>query len=223
MSLESWTPRPVPDPACLQGRFARLERLDWRAHGDDLFASLGGQANADLWRYMPIGPFLSADRLEEEFERSRTGGAWNTLAIRVLGTDTVEGMASFMRIRPEHGSAEIGCVAFGRRLQRSTAATEAVYLMARHVFDELGYRRFEWKCDNANDASKRAALRFGFTHEGLFRQDMVRKGANRDTAWYSIIDTEWPAVRAGFERWLDAANFDAAGRQKQGLAEFRDA
>ena len=142
--------------------------------------------------------------------------------IRVKESGTLEGMVSYMRARPEHGSVEIGCVAFGHRLQRTAAATEAVYLMAKHAFDDLGYRRFEWKCDNTNEASKRAALRFGFTYEGLFRQDMVRKGANRDTAWFSIIDKEWPKVRTGFERWLDPANFSATGLQIRPLTYLRD-
>lgn len=221
MPLSDWTPRPLPNPLTLEGRLVRLERLDWYKHTQELFDALGGEANADLWRYMPIGPYLDGDAFAESFDRARVNGAWNTLAIRVKETGKLEGMVSYMRMRPEHGSVEIGCVAFGHRLQRTAAATEAVYLMAKHVFDDLGYRRFEWKCDNANDASRRAAERFGFIYEGLFRQDMVRKGANRDTAWYSIIDKEWPVMRAGFERWLDPANFGPDGRQIRSLTEVR--
>jgi RimJ/RimL family protein N-acetyltransferase len=221
MPLTDWTPRSKPNPSTLDGRLVRLERLDWYKHTEDLFDCLGGAANADLWRYMPIGPYLDVKTFAEDFERSRVNGEWTTSVIRVKETGKLEGMVSYMRVRPEHGSAEIGCVAFGHRLQRTVAATEAVYLMARHAFDDLGYRRFEWKCDNANEASKRAALRYGFVYEGLFRQDMVRKGANRDTAWYSIIDKEWPAVRKGFERWLDQANFDATGQQIRTLEDMR--
>ncbi len=221
MPLADWTPRPTPNPSFLEGRLVRLERLDWFKHTEELFGCLGGDAKADLWRYMPIGPFLDVKAFAEDFDRSRVNGAWNTSVIRVKAANRAEGMASFMRIRPEHGSVEIGCVAFGPRLQRTAAASEAVYLMARHIFDDLGYRRFEWKCDDSNEASKRAALRFGFTYEGLFRQDMVRKGANRDTAWFSIIDKEWPAVRAAFEHWLDPSNFDATGRQIRSLASMR--
>ena len=221
MHLADWTPRPKPNPLTLDGRLVRLERLDWYKHTKDLYDCLGGSANADLWRYMPIGPYLDVNTFAEDFERSRVNGDWNTSVIRMKETGKLEGMLSFMRMRPEHGSVEIGCVAFGHRLQRTAAATEAVYLMAKHAFDDLGYRRFEWKCDNANEASKRAAERFGFVYEGLFRQDMVRKGANRDTAWYSTIDKEWPAVRAGFERWLDPGNFDANGRQISSLTAMR--
>lgn len=130
-------------------------------------------------------------------------------------------MASYMRIREAHGSVEIGCVAFSHRLQRTTRATEALTLMAQHVFDELGYRRYEWKGNNANLASKRAAERFGFTFEGVFRNDMVVKGESRDTAWYSIIDSEWPVVRAALHAWLAATNFDGHGRQRQRLESFR--
>jgi RimJ/RimL family protein N-acetyltransferase len=221
MTLNNWSPRPIPNPQALEGRLVRLERLDWSAHTQDLFEALGGEANAALWRYMPIGPYLDIKFFAEDFDRSRVNGEWKTSAIRVKETGKLEGMLSYMRIRPEHGSTELGCVAFGHRLQRSAAATEAVFLMARHVFDDLGYRRFEWKCDNANDASKRAAERFGFIYEGLFRQDMVRKGANRDTAWYSIIDKEWPKVRAAFECWLDPANFGPDGCQIHTLISLR--
>ena len=221
MPLTDWMPRSQPNPLTLEGRLVRLERLDWYAHTQYLFEALGGEENADLWRYMPIGPYRDIKTFAEDFDRSRVNGDWKTSVIRVKETGKLEGMLSYMRIRPEHGSAELGCVAFGHRLQRSAAATEAVYLMARHVFDDLGYRRFEWKCDNANDASKRAAERFGFIYEGLFRQDMVRKGANRDTAWYSIIDKEWPKVRAAFERWLDPANFGPDGRQIHTLSSLR--
>jgi RimJ/RimL family protein N-acetyltransferase len=221
MPLADWTPRQKPNPLTLDGRLVVLERLDCCKHTQELFDALGGAENADLWRYMPIGPYLDVKTFVEDFEKSRVNGEWNTFVIRVKETGKAEGMLSFMRIRPEHGSVEIGCVAFGHRLQRTSAATEAVYLMAKHAFDDLGYRRLEWKCDDANEASRRAAGRFGFTYEGLFRQDMVRKGANRDTAWYSIIDKEWPNVRKGFERWLDPANFDAGRRQIRTLGDLR--
>ena len=131
------------------------------------------------------------------------------------------GMASYMRIRPEHGSAEVGFVCFSKAMQRTPAATEAMYLMARHLFDDLGYRRYEWKCDNANEKSRRAAERLGFAFEGVFRQDMVMKGRNRDTAWYSMLDTEWPAAKAAFEAWLAPENFDGEGRQRNKLADIR--
>jgi RimJ/RimL family protein N-acetyltransferase len=131
-------------------------------------------------------------------------------------------MASYMRIRPEAGSAEVGSVVFSKALQRTAAATEAIFLMARHLFEDRGYRRFEWKCDNQNAASVRAARRFGFTAEGVFRQDMVVKGRNRDTAWFSILDGEWPRIRSAFEQWLAPENFDPAGQQRRSLAAIRD-
>jgi RimJ/RimL family protein N-acetyltransferase len=131
------------------------------------------------------------------------------------------GVASYLRIEPAMGSIEVGHLAYSPALQRHPAATEAMYLMMRHVFDELGYRRYEWKCDDRNQASRRAALRLGFRFEGIFRQHMVIKGRNRDTAWYAILDSEWPALRAAFERWLDPANFDAAGRQRARLEALR--
>jgi RimJ/RimL family protein N-acetyltransferase len=132
-------------------------------------------------------------------------------------------MASFLRMAPEHGVIEIGHIWFAPALQRTRQATEAIYLMARHVFDDLGYRRLEWKCDALNEPSRRAAQRFGFTFEGVFRQHMVVKGRNRDSAWFSILDGEWPAIREAFEAWLGPENFDADGRQRQTLAAVRGA
>jgi len=131
------------------------------------------------------------------------------------------GVASYLRIVPEFGVIEVGNIWFGPALQRTAAATEAIYLLARHVFDDLGYRRLEWKCNALNAASRRAAERFGFTFEGVFREHMVIKGRNRDTAWYAIVDRDWPAIRDAFERWLDPENFDAAGAQRLRLDEFR--
>jgi hypothetical protein len=132
-------------------------------------------------------------------------------------------MASYLRITPEHGVIEIGDIWFGPAYQRSRQATEAIFLLARHALDELGYRRLEWKCDALNERSRRAAERFGFSLEGVFRQHMVIKGRNRDTAWFAILDHEWPAIRAGFERWLASSNFDDEGRQRRSLRELRDA
>jgi RimJ/RimL family protein N-acetyltransferase len=136
-------------------------------------------------------------------------------------TGRVEGRQTFMRIDTAHGVIEIGSILWGPAIARSRVATEALYLFAKHAFDDLGYRRFEWKCHNGNEPSKRAALRFGFTYEGLFRQHMVAKGANRDTAWFAMIDADWPLIRAVYERWLDADNFDEAGQQRRSLASCR--
>lgn len=148
---------------------------------------------------------------------------WETMVIRSAETAEILGMASYMRHREEHGSTEVGCVTFGKKLQRSRIATDAMYLMARHAFVDLGYRRYEWKCDNRNEASKRAAFRFGFTYEGVFRNDMVRNGQSRDTAWYAMIDSDWPEIEQAFWAWLDAGNFDAEGQQLRKLADLRAA
>lgn len=145
------------------------------------------------------------------------------MVIRCRETDEILGMASFMRLREAFGSAEVGCVAFGERLKRTRIATEAIYLMADHVFTHLGYRRFEWKCDDKNAASMRAARRFGFSYEGTFRQDMVVKGRNRDSAWFSMLDSEWPSLKAAFKAWLKVANFDERGQQKASLEAYRGA
>lgn len=212
MSLENWTPRPRPAAKTILGRYGRLEALDWSRHRTGLYAVAGGEANAALWHHMPLGPYIGEAAFEREFEAKRAQEGWETQVI-LNPRGTVMGMASFARIREAAGSVEIGAVLFGRGLQRTALATEAVFLMASYAFDELGYRRFEWKCHSANAASMRAAERFGFTYEGTFRNDMVMKGENRDTAWFSIIDTEWPRIRSAYEAWLDPANFDGTGRQ----------
>ncbi len=223
----------------VRGRYVSVEPALFPACAEDLFSVLGGAANDDLWAYLPIGPFENAAQLAETmafvceqqnwvthlFRDAATAAPVGQPQSQLLGQPLGQplGMASYMRIRPEAGSAEVGCVVFSKKLQRTPAATETMYLMAKHLFDDLGYRRYEWKCHNANEASKRAAIRLGFTFEGVFRQDQVVKGENRDTAWYSIIDTEWPRVKAGFEAWLAPENFDGAGAQRRSLLEIRDA
>jgi RimJ/RimL family protein N-acetyltransferase len=198
-----------------------VQPLDWSRHGDGLYAAVGGRANDDLWHYIPFGPFDSRDHFEQGFEGTRLSQDWKTMVISTARSAEVMGMASYMRIREVHGSAEIGCVIFGKKLQRTPEATEALALLARHVFDDLGYRRYEWKCDNANLASRRAAERFGYRFEGVFRNDLVVKGRNRDTAWFSIIDREWPTVDAALCTWLAGSNFDSAGGQRTRLEDLR--
>lgn len=202
------------------GRRVRLEPVDWAQHGEALFAAVGGDANADIWTWMPVGPFEAPAALEKFLGWAREHEAWQIMMIRAAGSGEVLGMASYMRIREAHGSAELGCVAFGPRLKRTAAATEALALMARHVFD-LGYRRYEWKCNTENLASMRAAGRFGFTFEGVFRNDMVTKGRSRDTAWYAITDAEWPALDQALGHWLSDDNFAKDGSQKRTLESFR--
>lgn len=170
---------------------------------------------------MPIGPFASVEDFHERFDTTAQTHGWETLVIRASHTSDILGMASYMRIREAHGSAEVGCVAFGDALKRTVMATEAMYLMAAHLFDTLGYRRYEWKCHNKNEASKSAAERLGFRYEGTFRNDMVLKGMNRDTAWFAMTDEDWPKIKAGFQKWLDPSNFQTDGTQKKSLQEIR--
>lgn len=223
MDLSDWTGRPSPNLQLIEGRCASLAPADFTNDAAGLFAAIGGAENAALWRHIPIGPFDDAEALAAALTFAGNALGWRTHLIRDKGSQRVLGMASYMRLRPEHGSAEVGCIVYSPALQRTPAATEAMYLMARHLFDDLGYRRYEWKCDAENAASRRAAARLGFVFEGVFRNDMVMKGRNRDTAWFSITDEDWPLVRAAFEAWLDPNNFDASGEQRRTLAEIRAA
>ena len=221
--LATWTRRPTPGLEPLAGRLVRLEPLDAADHGEALFAAVGGEANAGIWEWMPVGPFPAREDLLGFLATQHAQDGWRTLVIRAVSSGDVLGMCSYMRIREAHGSAEIGCVAFGPKLKRTPEATGALYLMGAHVFD-LGYRRYEWKCNNDNLASKRAAQRFGFRFEGVFRNDMVTKGRSRDTAWYAITDAEWPRVNAALTGWLAPSNFAAEdGAQLQTLESFRSA
>ena len=222
IDLATWTPRATPGLSPLKGRLVDLEPLNAESHGDGLFDAVGGPANADIWEWMPVGPFLTRSELLGFLTRQRDGHErWRTMVIRASDSGIILGMATYMRIREAHGSAEIGCVAFGPRLKRTPQATEALALMASHVF-ALGYRRYEWKCNNDNLASKRAAERFGFTFEGIFRNDMVTKGRSRDTAWYAITDAEWPQLAAALASWLAPSNFATEdGAQQRSLESFR--
>lgn len=221
MSLKNWTPRERPGQWPLTGDRVVLEPLDWAAHGEGLYAAVAAPAVSDIWTYMPIGPFDSHKQFEKTFDAVAREFGWEVMVIKRAQGGKILGMSSYMRIREAHGSAEIGCVAFGPELKRSSEATEAMSLMAGHVFDELGYRRYEWKCHSKNEASKRAAERFGFAYEGVFRNDMVIKGKNRDTAWFAMTDEDWPAIKKAFKAWLSAKNFDASGQQKKRLEAFR--
>ncbi len=215
--LAGWEPSLRPGLSELPGSKVTLQLLDWKRHGRSLFEAVAGEPNAELWRYIPFGPFPSRDGFEAAFEAIRAGADWETMVVVDLETEEALGMASYMEIREAHGVVEIGCVVFGRAMQRTVASTETLYLMARHVFDDLGYRRCEWKCDDANEASKGAAGRFGFQFEGVFRNHQIVKGRNRDTAWFSITDRDWPIRRRALESWLDPGNFDEEGRQKRSL------
>lgn len=216
-ALPGFRPPPRPPRAPLEGRWCRVEPLSAAVHGADLWNAYAEDAEGRVWTYLANGPFRS-DAEFAAFIASREP-ATDPLFFAIVdaATGRAGGMASYLRIEPAHGSIEVGHLAFSPRLQRTRAATEAMYLMMRQAF-ELGYRRYEWKCDALNAPSRRAAERLGFLYEGTFRQATVYKGRNRDTAWYSVIDAEWPARAAAFEAWLDPANFDAAGRQRQPLS-----
>jgi RimJ/RimL family protein N-acetyltransferase len=218
-----WQACDAPALPSVAGSFVRIDALRPEQDAAELFAAIAGPDDDELWRYIPFGPPATADELVSVLRLLGETQGWRTHVFRGCDSAAILGMASYMRIRPEAGSAEVGCVIFSKALQRTPAASEAMFLMARHLFDDLGYRRFEWKCDHANAASRRAAERLGFTAEGVFRQDMVVKGRNRDTAWFSMLDHEWPSIRAAFDTWLAADNFDASGRQRRALAEIREA
>ena len=215
MELLDWTAPSLPSRVALEGRYVRLEPLE-RAHGADLWRAHEGQD--DVWRYIPSGPFSSEAELAGWIDRVRITHDPMQFAVR-MEDGGLGGTLSIMRINPAAGSAEVGYIVFTPRLQRTREATEAVYLTIKWAF-ETGYRRFEWKCNAENLASRRAAERFGFSYEGLFRQADVVKGRNRDTAWFASIDSEWPALKLAFETWLDPANFDAGGRQRQSLSDL---
>jgi RimJ/RimL family protein N-acetyltransferase len=220
--LLNWRPALTPDRRVLSGRHVRLEPLDPARHGDDLWQALQGpDSDPALWDYLPYGPFAGRGEFDAWLGDQAAGADPLFFAVVAQAGGRALGLLSYLRSAPKDGCIEIGHIAFGRAMQRTPGATEAVFLLAQHAFDSLGYRRFEWKCNSRNARSRRAAERFGFSYEGLFRQHMVVKGESRDTAWYSIIDGEWPACRAAFERWLAADNFDSRGRQKIRLEELR--
>lgn len=218
--LSHWQPRPFPPHEMLQGRFIRLQPLDAARHGDDLWQELQGPDPA-LWDYLPYGPFAERAAFDAWLAGHADSRDPQCYAVVEQTDGRPLGLLAYLRITPKDGCIEIGHIAFGAALQRTPGASEAVFLLAQNAFDELGYRRLEWKCNARNARSRRAAERFGFSYEGLFRQHMVVKGESRDTAWFSSIDSEWPACRAAFQRWLAADNFDAEGRQIRRLEELR--
>lgn len=217
-----WSPAKRPARTELRGSHVLLRPLDAEADAPALYAvSHPPEGDAAIWDYLFDGPFGSVEELRAFLAEAEVSEDPFFFTLASLSDERALGFASYLRIAAEHGSIEIGNVCFGTPLQRTTAATEAIYLLARHAFDELGYRRLEWKCNALNAPSRRAAERFGFGFEGVFRKHYVVKGRNRDTAWYAIVDDDWPAIRAGFEAWLDPANFDGEGRQRSSLAELR--
>jgi RimJ/RimL family protein N-acetyltransferase len=203
----------------MEGRFCRLEPLDPGRHAAQLFAANALDGEGRNWTYLPYGPFATLESYRAWLDRDCRGGDPLFYAVVARASQRAEGLASYLRIDPGHGSIEVGHVNYSPPLQRTAAATEAMVLMMQHAF-ELGYRRYEWKCHALNSASRAAARRLGFSFEGVFRRAAVVKGRNRDTAWYAVIDEEWPALREAFLRWLDSANFDGCGRQRVPLSAW---
>jgi RimJ/RimL family protein N-acetyltransferase len=218
LNFADWKPLALPVPVTLVGRWVTLEPLSAVHHTHDLWNAVHG--HDEVWKWLGDGPYASEEKLAEALETKQLGDAARFFAIVPGSSSVAVGYASLMRMDPANGVIEVGNVMFSPALQRTPAATEAMYLMARHVFDDLGYRRYEWKCNALNLPSRRAAERFGFTYEGVFRQHMVVKGQSRDTAWYSMLDGEWPQRKRAFDTWLAPENFDSEGRQKEALGSL---
>jgi RimJ/RimL family protein N-acetyltransferase len=216
-TVPDWKPPAQPGHEPMEGCFCRLETLRPAWHAAALHAANALDREGRLWTYLPYGPFQTLESYRSWMEGVCAGNDPLFYAIIDKGTGSATGAASYLRIDPQSGALEVGHLCFSPLLQRTPAATEAMFLMMARAFT-LGYRRYEWKCDALNAPSRAAALRLGFSFEGVFRQATVTKGRNRDTAWYSVIDSEWPALRNAFEAWLHPSNFDQDGRQRSRLA-----
>jgi RimJ/RimL family protein N-acetyltransferase len=220
--LPGWQPPPRPGRVTLAGRFCRVEPLDVERHARQLHDANSLDPEGRMWTYLFSGPFAKFEEYQAWLAPRPASEDPLFFAFIDLGRGQAVGLGSYLRIEPGSGSIEVGHLQFSPLMQRTPIATEAMYLMMKYAF-ELGYRRYEWKCDALNAASRRAAERLGFTFEGIFRQAIVYKGRNRDTAWFSILDREWPALEAALRAWLDPANFDAQGRQRQRFEALRAA
>ncbi|MGD8349979.1 MAG: GNAT family protein [Gammaproteobacteria bacterium] len=217
--VPDWQPCEHPRGARMQGRLCRLEPVDVEAHASDLFRSFGEDREHRNWTYLPYGPFSGEDAFRDWLSTACLGDDPCFFSVIDAADGRAVGLASYLRIEPGVGVIEVGHIHFSPRMQGKPISTEAMYLMMRQVFENWGYRRYEWKCDSLNRPSRSAAQRLGFAFEGIFRQATIYKQRNRDTTWYSIIDSEWPAAKAAFENWLDDANFAADGSQKTSLSE----
>lgn len=217
--IEGWNERPAPPRTPMVGRYCRLEPLSADAHAKTLFDAYATNVDESNWTYLPYGPFETSDDLASWIRPKETSFDPVPFAILADGSRAASGVASYLRVDPPNGSIEVGHIHYAPALRKTAAATEAMYLMMRRAFEELGYRRYEWKCDSHNAASRAAAHRLGFRYEGTFRNAMVMKGRNRDTAWFSIVDEEWPCVKTALEAWLSASNLDG-GRQRAPLRSF---
>jgi len=216
-NLNDWKTPPTPPKQIAKGKYCTVEPFEIDKHHKDLFHAFLEDADNSNWTYLPYGPFKSVEQFKGWCMEQCLGNDPLFHSIRDNKTDKMVGVASYLRITPDMGSIEVGHIHFSPLMQRTRIATECMYLMMKRVFDELGYRRYEWKCNALNEPSCRAAERLGFQFEGIFRQAVVTKGQNRDTAWFSIIDSEWPRLRAGYEMWLADNNFDKQEQQIQSL------
>ncbi len=212
------TPAKRPEPVTIQGRYGRIEKLNAAKHGSEIWEA--GKGHDEVWTYLSQSPFAKRQDFDAYLEMASSREDPYAYAIIDADNRTL-GFATLMEIRPANRVIEVGNILYSPPLQKTPLATEVQYLLARYAFEELGNRRYEWKCNSLNAPSRRAAERFGFTYEGTFRQHMIIKGKNRDTAWYAMLDSEWPARKRAFEAWLSPENFDAQGRQKKKLEQFR--
>jgi RimJ/RimL family protein N-acetyltransferase len=219
--VPGWTARPLPPRRPVEGRYCTLEPLDAARHADDLHAAYAQAPDGRDWTYLGVERPVDLPGALAHLERAAQSADPMHFAVIDRLSGRAVGTLALMRIDPANGAIEVGSVNFSPLLKHTPMSTEAQYLLMKLAFDELGYRRYEWKCDNFNEPSKRAALRLGFQFEGIFRQAVIYKGRSRDTAWFSITDGEWPAVRAALERWLAPENFDAQGGQRMALDRFR--
>ncbi len=217
--VDGWTPRPLPFRIALEGRFCRLEPLDPACHAADLYEANRADDGRG-WTYLGYGPFDSFESYKAWVENAAASRDPLFYTILESGSGRALGVAGLMRIDPANGVIEVGNIKYAPDLQRTPAATDAMFLLMRYVFDDLGYRRYEWKCDALNAPSRAAAARLGFTYEGIFRQAVIYKGRNRDTAWFAITDAEWPALKRAYEQWLGPGNFDDAGGQRHRLSDL---
>ncbi len=221
VELADWTPRLRPDRVVLEGSHVRLEPLSASAHGDGLFEASTVPDADTRFRWLPEYPPGRRADFQPWLEKAEASADPLYFTVIDRASGRIAGRQTLMRIDPANGVVEIGNIYWGPLVSRRPSATEAQFLFMKYVFDDLGYRRYEWKCNNANEPSKRAAERFGFTFEGVFRQHMIVKGENRDTAWYSVLDREWPALKRAYARWLDPANFGPDGEQRMRLEDVR--
>ncbi|KZL19635.1 hypothetical protein PsAD2_01914 [Pseudovibrio axinellae] len=218
--LSSWTPALLPLDETMEGNFCRLERLLPAAHAVELYEAFSTDQDGRGWTYLPYGPFDNYPDFLDHVTDLASGSDPLAFAIIDVESGSAVGIATYLRVAPDAGSIEVGHIHFSPLLQRKPGGTEAMFLMMKNVFEKWGYRRYEWKCNSLNTASREAAVRLGFSYEGTFRQAGVVKGKNRDTSWFSVIDSEWPVLKAAFEGWLAQDNFDAEGKRMTSLPEL---